>query len=431
MHSHKRAVARRWRQVLAIGVAIALEGLGPRSTARAQPPSPRVALVRLMTAPHLRTAWFTPAFLVQVSVAQLEQGRAAVEQALGPFADVRPQPGGSYLLVFRAGVVRTQVALDGQGRIGALGFGSPKPDVNRVDVGGYRLYLQCIGAGSPTVVLEAGLGSPSEVWGLVQPGVARFTRVCAYDRAGVGGSDAGPRPRTSGTIVAALHTLLRRAGVGGSDAGPRPRTSGTIVAALHTLLRRAGVGGPYVLVGHSIGGFHARLYAHRYPREVAGMVLVDASHPDQLARELAALPPYRTGESAALAAVRADLADVRPDPQEGFAWAPSAAQVRASGTLGALPLMVLTRGRSPLPPPFPARTAARLEGVWRALQDELTHLSAHSVHVRGTASGHFIQEDQPALVIAAIRQVVDAARRHAALSPCAPTFPALGGACIR
>ena len=403
MHSHKRAVARRWRQVLAIGVAIALEGLGPRSTARAQPPSPRVALVRLMTAPHLRTAWFTPAFLVQVSVAQLEQGRAAVEQALGPFADVRPQPGGSYLLVFRAGVVRTQVALDGQGRIGALGFGSPKPDVNRVDVGGYRLYLQCIGAGSPTVVLEAGLGSPSEVWGLVQPGVARFTRVCAYDRAGVGGSDAGPRPRTSGTIVAALHTLLRR----------------------------AGVGGPYVLVGHSIGGFHARLYAHRYPREVAGMVLVDASHPDQLARELAALPPYRTGESAALAAVRADLADVRPDPQEGFAWAPSAAQVRASGTLGALPLMVLTRGRSPLPPPFPARTAARLEGVWRALQDELTHLSAHSVHVRGTASGHFIQEDQPALVIAAIRQVVDAARCHAALSPCAPTFPALGGACIR
>lgn len=403
MHSHKRAVARRWRQVLAIGVAIALEGLGPRSTARAQPPSPRVALVRLMTAPHLRTAWFTPAFLGQVSVAQLEQGRAAVEQALGPFADVRPQPGGSYLLVFRAGVVRTQVALDGQGRIGALGFGSPKPDVNRVDVGGYRLYLQCIGAGSPTVVLEAGLGSPSEVWGPVQPGVARFTRVCAYDRSGVGGSDAGPRPRTSGTIVAALHTLLRH----------------------------AGVGGPYVLVGHSIGGFHARLYAHRYPREVAGMVLVDASHPDQLARELAALPPYRTGESAALAAVRADLTDVRPDPQEGFAWAPSAAQVRASGTLGALPLMVLTRGRSPLPPPFPARTAARLEGVWRALQDELTHLSAHSVHVRGTASGHFIQEDQPALVIAAIRQVVDAARRHAALSPCAPTFPARGGACIR
>ncbi len=248
-----------------------------------------------MTAPHLRTAWFTPAFIGQVSVAQLEQARAAVEQALGPFADVRPQPGGSYLLVFRAGVVRTQVALDGQGRIGALGFGSPKPDVNRVDVGGYRLYLQCIGAGSPTVVLEAGLGSPSEVWGLVQPGVARFTRVCAYDRAGVGGSDAGPRPRTSGTIVAALHTLLRR----------------------------AGVGGPYVLVGHSIGGFHARLYAHRYPREVAGMVLVDASHPDQLARELAALPPYRTGESAALAAVRADLADVRPDPQEGFAWAPT------------------------------------------------------------------------------------------------------------
>ncbi len=404
MYGYKRTVAR-WRSyALAAGIVIALAGVGPRGAARPQPasPSPEAALVRLMTAPHLRAVWFAPVFLAQVSVAQLEQGRAAIEETLGPFVDVRPQPGGSYLLVFRAGVVRTRIALDGQGRIGTLAFGFPKPAANRVDVGGYRLYLQCIGVGSPTVVLEAGLGSPSEVWSLIQPGVARFTRVCAYDRAGVGGSDAGPRPRTSDTVVAALHALLRR----------------------------AGVAGPYVLVGHSVGGFHVRVYADRYPREVVGMVLVDASHPDQLARELAALPPYRSGESPALTAARADLADVRPDPPEGFAWAPSAAQVRASGTLGALPLVVLTRGRSPLTPPFPASVAARLEAVWGALQAQLARLSTHSIHVRATASGHFIQEDQPALVITAIQQVVDAARRHAPLSSCARTFPALGGACI-
>jgi pimeloyl-ACP methyl ester carboxylesterase len=204
----------------------------------------------------------------------------------------------------------------------------------------------------------------------------------------------------------------------------------TIVTALHTLLRRAGIAGPYVLVGHSIGGFHVRVYAHRYPREVVGMVLVDASHPDQLARELAALPPYRTGENRTLTALRADLADVQPDPQEGFAWVPSAAQVRQSGSLGTLPLVVVTRGRSPLPSSVPAGVTSRLEGVWRMLQNELAGLSTQSEHVLAPQSGHFIQQDQPQLVVGAIQLVVDAARRHAGLASCARTFPALGGVCM-
>jgi pimeloyl-ACP methyl ester carboxylesterase len=386
-------------------LAIGLYGVWVGGAAGAAPISPQAALVRLMTAPRYQATWFAPGFQVNgvpYSLAQLAQGRVSVEAALGPFTGVQAQPGGSYFLIYRTAVQRTSISLDGEGRIAEWDFGSPKLQANRVDVGGYRLYLQCLGTGSPTVLLEAGLDSPAEGWGLVQPSVARVTRVCAYDRAGVGGSDAGPRPRSSLTIVTALHTLLRR----------------------------AGSSGPYVLVGHSIGGFHVRVYAHRYPGEVVGMVLVDAAHPDQVSRELAALPPYRPGENPALTAARADLANVQPDPQEGFAWVPSAAQVRASGSLGALPLVVVTRGHSPLPPSLPIGVRARLDGVWRTLQDALAGLSRQSEHVLAQRSGHFIQLDQPQLVIAAIHQVVDAARRHTPLSRCVHTFAPLGGVCV-
>ena len=121
-----------------------------------------------------------------------------------------------------------------------------------VDVGGHRLHLHCSGQGSPTVVLDTGLGMPSASWVLVQPVVAQWTRVCAYDRAGYGFSDLGPTPRTSQRIVEELHALLDRAG--------EPA--------------------PYVLAGHSFGGFTIRLFASRYPSQVAGLVLIDASHED-------------------------------------------------------------------------------------------------------------------------------------------------------
>ena len=172
---------------------------------------------------------------------------------------------------------------------------------NGTTLGATDFYLHCMGTGSPTVLLEAGLGSTSDVWYQVQPQLARSTRVCAYDRAGLGGSDPGPTPRTSATIVSELHTLLAR----------------------------AGIAGPYVLVGHSIAGYHLRLFAHRYPGTVVGMVLVDASHPDQIARQLAALGPYRAGENPAVTAARSEIADTRPDPYERFDIAASAAQVRA------------------------------------------------------------------------------------------------------
>src|SRR5690242_6994791 len=117
-----------------------------------------------------------------------------------------------------------------------------------VDVGGYRLHIQCVGTGSPTVVLDAGLGGSSLDWNLVQPQLGSSTRVCAYDRAGMGWSDPGPQPRT-------------------------PRQ---IADELHTLLTNAGIAGPYVLVGHSLAGKNLRLFAQQHPDQVAGMVLVDA-----------------------------------------------------------------------------------------------------------------------------------------------------------
>ena len=117
-----------------------------------------------------------------------------------------------------------------------------------IDVGGHRLYLDCEGAGSPAIVMDAGLGGSSLDWLLVQPELARSTTVCTYDRAGMGLSDPGPKPRSPGRNADELHRLL--------EAG--------------------GVEGPYVLVGHSLAGKNLRMFAAAHPEEVAGLVLVDA-----------------------------------------------------------------------------------------------------------------------------------------------------------
>lgn len=127
------------------------------------------------------------------------------------------------------------------------------PSGQMVDVGGYRLHLQSMGSGGPTVVLDAGMGNIGLDWGLVQPEIAKFTRVVSYDRAGNGWSERGLGPRTSLQIVQELHTLLHK----------------------------AQIPGPYIIVGHSFGGANAQLFAAVYPEEVAGIVLVDACHEEQ------------------------------------------------------------------------------------------------------------------------------------------------------
>jgi pimeloyl-ACP methyl ester carboxylesterase len=126
------------------------------------------------------------------------------------------------------------------------------PPGRLVDVGGFRLHLNCMGEGSPAVVLDAALGASSVSWSLVQPGLAAITRVCSYDRAGFGWSDAGPFPRTAGRMADELYTLLDR----------------------------AGVAPPYVLVGHSFGGLVMRILAARHRAATAALVLVDPAHPE-------------------------------------------------------------------------------------------------------------------------------------------------------
>ena len=138
------------------------------------------------------------------------------------------------------------------------------PPGKRVDIGGYALHINCVGEGSPTVILDSGLSHNALVWSLVQAAIAEITKVCSYDRAGYGWSDPGPKPRTSQQIA---HELYR-------------------------LLQNADISGPYVLVGHSFGGLNIRLFADMYPDNIVGMILVDAAHEDQ--RHRIPQPPLRT-----------------------------------------------------------------------------------------------------------------------------------------
>ena len=284
-----------------------------------------------------------------------------------------------------------------------------------VDVGGHRLHYLCLGEGSPTVILDAGLSGSSLDWSLVQPQIATFTRVCAYDRAGYGWSDAGPKPRSS----------LR------------------LVEELALLLSKAGLQDQYVLVGHSFGGLNMRLFACQHPERVVGMVLVDAAPEDQSTR-LPKLPFMRSMRQQAewqLFRLRPLLArlgllrlwgqpngvvDELPSALqpmaraiglrsqaydwlggEGKAIAQSEAQVRAAGAFPPIPIVVLSAGGD-WPQP-------NLRQAWLELQDELARLSPHGSHLIAEQSGHFIQLDQPELVVDAIRTVVERVRLEMAL----------------
>ena len=241
-----------------------------------------------------------------------------------------------------------------------------------VDIGGRRLHVSCTGTGSPTVILEAGLGDSSETWKAVQPAVAGFTRVCAYDRAGKGTSDPDPRPEF--------------------------RTSRVIVEDLSRLLRAAPVSGPYVLVGHSLGGAHIRLYASRFPKEVVGMVLVDASHEDQYTRikSTGVSPPLPApGENSERADMLASLDEVGKER-----W-------RAD-----IPLVVVSHGRpiADVLPNITPEQVTRIEAAWLELQRELASRSSQGRLVIAQKSGHYVQVEEPGLVVQAIREVVQAVR---------------------
>lgn len=310
------------------------------------------------------------------------------------------------------------------------------PPGKLIDVGGWRLHLNCTGAinaSQPTVILEAGKGDFSVEWALVQPGVSKFARVCSYDRAGDGWSEMGPYPRTFRQIVYELHTLLERAGV-------KP---------------------PFVLAAHSYGGWLVRSYAIAYPSEVAGMVLADAGmdNPVRLLgdgklgrssdlatnREIpavktsnplrvsdippAALSRMKAGMPEAVATANDPPRDKLPaDAQRMRTWAlgqlghvaaavnpfenEELALLRADRQktefpLGDKPLIVLTRGRSEDTGP----DGKEFEAEHRREHTALARMSRKGKLVVAARSGHHIQLEEPDLVIKAIREVVTAAHK--------------------
>jgi pimeloyl-ACP methyl ester carboxylesterase len=288
------------------------------------------------------------------------------------------------------------------------------PPGQLVDVGDYKMHLVCTGQGAPTVLLESGLNDDWLVWYKVQPAISELTHVCSYDRAGLGFSD--PRPK-------------------------QQPDSRNIAHNLHMLLANARVKPPFVLVGHSIGGIHIRVYQNLYPADVVGMVLVDSGHPDQENR----VPPemkklqsrlFFEGRLWGLAVplgltrlagacgggppeiramqrtVECRWQTVQSSEAEVNATGASADEGRHAGSLGSIPLVVLSRDpkKGAAPGLIPAELSRRFEDQWAQMQEELTHLSTNGSRVVATASSHYVQIDRPDLVTAAIRKVVDASR---------------------
>ena len=295
-----------------------------------------------------------------------------------------------------------------------------------VDVGGYRLHINCQGQGGPTVVMESGNGDFSLSWARVQCEVAGFTRVCTYDRAGLGWSERSPQPRTAHNLVEDLHTLLAR----------------------------SGVELPYVLVGHSLGGPLVRLYAHEHPDQVAGMVLVDAAHEEEFLRAPEAIKRLqpksvkmmngilRLMQAAIATGVfalaprlypRQALSTVPEEARETYRGVTSAdakcvatireeystyedhfAAVRAAHitSLGDIPLIVLSQGKTQQIPGLSAEVSREFEQIGQQMHVELAAQSSRGKRIVAEQSGHYIHIDQPELVIEAIREVVEAARRE-------------------
>jgi pimeloyl-ACP methyl ester carboxylesterase len=296
-----------------------------------------------------------------------------------------------------------------------------------IDAGGHKLHLNVTGNGSPTVIFENGSGDFSFIWSLVQPQVSEFTKSISYDRAGYAWSESGPMPRTAHQLSFELHTALENAGV-------KP---------------------PYILVGQSFGGFIVRAFARHYPKEVAGMVLVDVvpengriligGKPTRI-REFASGRPEPAPQqffksaynemidsSAAAQATIEPPLDRLPDSIQKLQlwaqvqkkyieassaemeWSPEDVanlykhQGESAYKLGNIPLIVITRGKGG----YDGRSdSLELETERLQLQKQLSQLSTNSKFIVDQNSGHNIHLEDPAIVIQCIREVYEAAKNH-------------------
>jgi pimeloyl-ACP methyl ester carboxylesterase len=297
------------------------------------------------------------------------------------------------------------------------------PPGRLVDIGGRRIHIDCRGSGSPTVILESGLGSGGSVdWARVHDALALHTRTCAYDRAGIMWSDSKPGPQNAAAVADDLHATLAA----------------------------AGISGPIVLAGHSIGGPYARVYAGRYGDQVAGLVMVDASHPDQVARfgqvvkanvdpgkvvgivrianalswtgliRLTAngqMPNLPADAGAKIGAYTSHSIGGALSELQGFDRTMD--QARNVRSFGDRPLIVLT-AMAPYTPAqlkslnLSPQDGARMKQVWKTLHAEMAAMSSEGSQQTVPDSGHYIQIDRPDIVIAAIDRVVDAVRARQA-----------------
>jgi pimeloyl-ACP methyl ester carboxylesterase len=305
----------------------------------------------------------------------------------------------------------------------------PKPIGEMVELGGHRIHIRCTGKGTPTVVIENGFEEYSFDWILVQSEVEKFTRVCTYDRAGYAWSEPGPKPRTFAQINLELHEVLAQLG------------------------ERA----PYVLVGHSFGGPVIRNYALLYPKEISGMVLAESVAEDQrvtIGKKAVRLrdsaegkripapheqmlpsdkPTYSPeAEAAAPASIEPPFDRLPPVIQKLHLWADSQPALEdtenserawspeyfglwhakpQAGALGSIPLIVLTRAEGGYSNDLDI-PAAKLEAEREYVQAGLAVLSTNGSQ-RVVQGGHNLQVEVPAVVVRAIQDVVDAARRRA------------------
>jgi pimeloyl-ACP methyl ester carboxylesterase len=293
------------------------------------------------------------------------------------------------------------------------------PPGKLVDIGGYRLHLDCVGQGSPTVVIDAGAGNWSVAWTGIQDQLVGETRICTFDRAGLGWSDPGIRPRTSLAMADELYLLLHN----------------------------AGIPPPFVMVGHSLGGYNARVFTDRHRNEVAGLVLVDSAHEGQwralpievsefkddglhqlyVAKVIARLgllhllnvsnPQVDRVPSVLRPAYRANLAQAKIYDawhSEMQSVDKSAAEVNATRSIGDLPLVVVSAGHS-----FDAfkRIANHIpfdkaNKTWLDLQSDLARLSSNTTQLIDPAATHDINFDDPDLIVKGIRIVLSKVRDH-------------------